>query len=408
MCGILVYRDEGNNEYIKNRGIFTYKKEFNGLTFVHNLLPITGELTPQPFIKGDIACIYNGELYNQKFEKSDGEVLIPLYERFGILFMKELDGEFAIAIYDFKNDIALFITDQFGTKPLWRNGIECASYKSGVGGLQIRPNTIEAVQISTEKTLFSYNYHKWDWNQYKDTYDDWIKAFEKAIKKRAKDGCFIGLSSGYDSGAISNELLKQKVDFKAFSVFNNENEDVILKRAEQLKKFEEVIVDFNKTKDTLKERIEKVRYRFCREKYVLDDTASVGLAAICEKAHNEGRTVLLSGQGADEIIGDYKLYPKQSNFQGVFPDELKEWNNFVEGTQRDYLNKEEYVGGAFAIETRYPFLDKDLVQEFLWLKPELKNKNYKAPIFEYLIKNNVPYEKEVKRGFRPDRRKNLV
>jgi len=402
MCGLLVFEEKGNNEYIKNRGIFVNKQEINGLTFIHNLLPITGESINQPFVDGDIACLYNGEIYNQPFEKSDGEVLIPLYKKHGILFCSELDGEFAIALYDFKNDLALFITDRFGTKPLWRNGIECASYKSGVGGVQIKPNTVEGISMSTGKMLFSYNYHKWDWNQFKDTYDDWITAFENSIRKRATDKCFIGLSSGYDSGAIGFELFKQGVNFKAFSVMNNENVDVILQRSYSCPEFEELLdVEFDDTKKLLKYRMEDIQYKFSSEKYIYDDIASVGLAAICKMANREGRRVCLSGQGADEIIGDYKLYPKQSNFQGIFPDKLSEWENFSGGFQRDYLNKEEYVGGAFAIETRYPFLDTQLVQEFLWLKPELKNRNYKAPLYEYLTKNNVPFDKDTKRGFRP-------
>ena len=41
---------------------------------------------------------------------------------------------------------------------------------------------------------------------------------------------------------------------------------------------------------------------------------------------------------------------------------------------------------------------KDVVQEFLWLKPELKNKNYKAPIHEYLKRNNFPFAEGVKIG----------
>ena len=45
--------------------------------------------------------------------------------------------------------------------------------------------------------------------------------------------------------------------------------------------------------------------------------------------------------------------------------------------------------GNFNIETRYPFLDRDLVQEFLWLTAELKNKHYKAPLREYLIRNKT-------------------
>jgi asparagine synthetase B (glutamine-hydrolysing) len=401
MCGILVYKDNGNNEYIKNRGKFVYENKINGFNFVHTLLPVTGQLTPQPFVDGEVVCLYNGEIYNLPFEKSDGENLIPLYKKCGILFCNELDGEFAIALYDFKNDLALFITDRFGTKPLWRNGLECASYRSGVGGVMIGPNTIEGVTISTNKVLFSYHYHKWDWEQKKDTYDDWIIAFENSIRKRATDRCFIGLSSGYDSGAINNELHKQGVNFKSFSITNNENIDIIIDRSIISPEFEKVTVNFDETKRILKSRMEDVLYNFSNEKHIIDDIASVGLAEICKRANEENRKVLLSGQGSDEIIGDYKFYPKQSNFKGIFPDKLEEWENFSGGLQRDYLTKEEYVGGSFAIETRYPFLDTQLVQEFLWLKPELKNRNYKAPLYEYLTKNNVPFDKEIKRGFRP-------
>ena len=59
-----------------------------------------------------------------------------------------------------------------------------------------------------------------------------------------------------------------------------------------------------------------------------------------------------------------------------------------------YLAKEEYTSGIWGIETRYPYLDKDVVQEFLWLSPELKNKYkgsiYKPPLLYYLDINNFP------------------
>ena len=32
----------------------------------------------------------------------------------------------------------------------------------------------------------------------------------------------------------------------------------------------------------------------------------------------------------------------------------------------------------------YPFLDKQVVQEFLWLSSDLKNSHYKSPIYNYL------------------------
>ena len=36
--------------------------------------------------------------------------------------------------------------------------------------------------------------------------------------------------------------------------------------------------------------------------------------------------------------------------------------------QSSYLAKEESITGGFGIEGRYPFLDKAVVQEFLWLE----------------------------------------
>jgi len=67
------------------------------------------------------------------------------------------------------------------------------------------------------------------------------------------------------------------------------------------------------------------------------------------------------------------------------------------------LNKEEYVAGSYGIETRYPFLDTQLVQEFLWLSSDLKNRQYKAPLTEYLERNSYPFQKGNKTGFQADR-----
>ena len=58
------------------------------------------------------------------------------------------------------------------------------------------------------------------------------------------------------------------------------------------------------------------------------------------------------------------------------------------------------MGGAFGIETRYPFLDKAVVQSFLNLRVELKNSAYKAPLNAYLQKRKYPFKQE-KRGFSP-------
>ena len=132
------------NHYMKFRGPdFTHQVEVNEYTFVHNLLSITGDFTVQPFVDNDdeIVCIYNGQIYNyQDFGSynSDGECLIPLYKKLGPDFIKDLDGEFAIVLVDFKNDKLIISTDVFATKPLWYSvgkSVTVASYESAVKSL---------------------------------------------------------------------------------------------------------------------------------------------------------------------------------------------------------------------------------------------------------------------------------
>src|SRR5262245_37313115 len=143
MCGFLVYSSSGDNSRIRHRGPDgTRSITVSGMTFVHNLLSTTGEYLPQPFVDDDIVCVYNGQIYNQPFSHSDGEVLIPLYKEHGVSFPRLLDGEFALALYDFGRGIAVFATDPFKSKPLFIKGVECASYRSGVGGEKAAPNTI--------------------------------------------------------------------------------------------------------------------------------------------------------------------------------------------------------------------------------------------------------------------------
>ena len=383
--------------------------ERDGYYFMHYLLHITGDKVIQPFVDGNIVCLYNGEIYNHKFKESDGENLIPLYKKYGYDFPKYLDGEWAIALYDFDKGVALFSTDIFGTKPLWRNGTECASYESGVGGHKIIPNCIFAMDLKTKVPVYTGHVYEFDFNnQHKDTYDDWIAAFKRSIKKRARDDCFIGLSSGYDSGGIACELNNQEIPFKAYSIPNNENLKLLFKRDEILNDvmFIQPKDRFELVKEFLKENMESFKYtieynEIVKDSTIHDDPAHVGLGIICEQANKDGRKVYLSGQGADEIMSDYAPYlMAQSSLKGEFPRDLKRWHNFQNGCQESYIAKEEYVAGAYNIETRYPYLDKDVVQEFLWLKQGLKNRMYKAPLTEYLNRNDFPYEK-TKRGFCP-------
>ena len=330
MCGFLVYERTGDNARVQRRGPdATQVLQISGLTFVHNLLSTTGDFTPQPFVEDEVVCVYNGQIYNHPFSRSDGEVLIPLYRRHGTTFARHLDGEFALALYDFRERIAVFATDPFKTKPLFINGIECASYRSGVGGEKARPNEI-LVKSFNGTVLDRASVRSWDLLQWHDDYDGWIRAFEHAVRKRAKAGCFIGLSSGYDSGGIACALRALNVEFKAYVFAGNENHDVLDARR-RLVAHEDFALDAGLA-GWLEAHMDNEAYtiRYNGETTsmrVLDDSATLGTATLASLASAEGRKVLLSGQGADEIMTDYSPWPAQSELKGTFPARQAPWTS---------------------------------------------------------------------------------
>jgi asparagine synthase (glutamine-hydrolysing) len=88
----------------------------------------------QPFVSddGQIAVVQNGEIFNfvelaaelrhqgvQLKTASDTEVILRLYEREGIGFVRKLNGMFAIAIDDGREDAMYLVRDRIGVKPLY-------------------------------------------------------------------------------------------------------------------------------------------------------------------------------------------------------------------------------------------------------------------------------------------------
>jgi asparagine synthase (glutamine-hydrolysing) len=88
----------------------------------------------QPFVSddGQIAVVQNGEIFNyvelaadlrrqgvQLKTASDTEVILRLYEREGISFVSKLNGMFAIAIDDLREDAMYLVRDRIGVKPLY-------------------------------------------------------------------------------------------------------------------------------------------------------------------------------------------------------------------------------------------------------------------------------------------------
>jgi asparagine synthase (glutamine-hydrolysing) len=102
-----------------------------GMTRLAVIDPVAGR-QPMTSADGTVAVVFNGEIYNYKelradlqrsgcrFEtQSDTEVLLAGYLAKGLRFVDDLVGMFALAISDTRTDELILARDRFGKKPLY-------------------------------------------------------------------------------------------------------------------------------------------------------------------------------------------------------------------------------------------------------------------------------------------------
>ncbi|MFE6775092.1 asparagine synthase (glutamine-hydrolyzing) [Streptomyces sp. NPDC057702] len=87
----------------------------------------------QPYVDGQITVVFNGEIYNHdalrhtlttrghRFsDRCDGSILPALYAEYGTEFAEHLDGMYALAVIDLREEPKLVLaTDEVGMKPLY-------------------------------------------------------------------------------------------------------------------------------------------------------------------------------------------------------------------------------------------------------------------------------------------------
>lgn len=125
----------------------------------------------------DIFIAVNGEIYNHlelrkelKQEhsfrtQSDSEVVLHLYEEFGVDALKLLNGMFAIVIWDKRKDILLLARDRLGIKPLYYTlNNDKLLFASELKGLLMHPdcprdvnwNDLEILNMQQKSNISTY------------------------------------------------------------------------------------------------------------------------------------------------------------------------------------------------------------------------------------------------------------
>ena len=108
------------------------RTEFGLLGFGRLAIMGLTEAGMQPFFRGQDCVACNGELYGFRPLKrqleaegctfqsdSDCEILLPLYDRYGLDMFQHLDAEFAMILYDSRKKLLIAARDPIGIRPLF-------------------------------------------------------------------------------------------------------------------------------------------------------------------------------------------------------------------------------------------------------------------------------------------------
>ncbi len=339
---------------------YSYEQVF----FFHfrlSIVDIEGGIQPMHYKKWTI--IWNGEIYNHRAlrEKyalncktnSDTETILQLYELMGSAMLKEMDGMFAMAILDKESGEIFLARDRAGKKPLYylKEGRKWA-FSSELNALKtafpLKPNYANIGDFLRLGYFYSActpyeNVHELSagtfilidksgkevvrekWWSIADRYSERIampfeealssvdQFLQEAVKRRMLSsdlevGCF--LSGGIDSG-LTTALASSCVNrLKTFTVSFDGTYDEAPLAKQVAEKYgtdhHEIKISF----DRLEQDIEGILLQH-GEPFM---DASAIPSYYVGKAAKEYVTVVLNGDGADELFGGYRRYVPFSKY----------------------------------------------------------------------------------------------
>jgi asparagine synthase (glutamine-hydrolysing) len=351
------------------------------ITLGNVLLKITGEKS-QPISNGG-ALIYNGEIYNfSKIAKdldintnSDSETLFALIRSRRIeAAIEGLDGDYAFAYYE--NGEITLVRDPAGVKPLYYAKGEVFAFASEKKALSaIGQNDIHVLKPGymliynaasiTEKKVTSFSPGKLLTIE-NEAIDMLYEALEQSIRKRYYKPCAIAFSGGLDSSLLAG-MCK---DAKLYSVGMAGSHDIRQTRyAAKLLGLMDDLHLHEITMEELESAIPDV-IKAIESPDPLMVSIALPLYFASKYANSDGLSVILSGQGADELFAGYKRY-ESLNLEYLVKALRKDLDNIA----RNNLERDDAVTMANSVELRVPYLDKEVIELALSITPELKIHN---------------------------------
>ena len=305
-----------------------------------------------------INMVFNGEIYNYRELRheleqsgihcrtsSESEVIINLYLKFGLDFIGKLNGMFAIAIHDARDNSLHLIRDRMGKKPLWISQLNDGTlfFASEVRALMLaRPDRTLRTDMVAEVMQYGYinaphsafneifqlppasvmtwhngkvttsTYWSPDFDtkvniSYEDALETTKQLIEKAVERRLISERPLGsfLSGGYDSTIVTAymaKLMSEKVQTYSIGFDNAQYNEA--HHAKEVANY----LGTNHHEEILRPDpalvVEKISH-------VLDQPfadSSIVPTYLLAKFARENLIVALGGDGGDEVFGGYDRY----------------------------------------------------------------------------------------------------
>nr|WP_314277828.1 asparagine synthase (glutamine-hydrolyzing) [uncultured Peptostreptococcus sp.] len=338
-----------------------YYDDYAALGFRRLSILDLSEAGSQPLYSkdGSKVLVFNGEIYNYEEIKSDliskgytfnsntdSEVLIHGYDEFGVDLVNKLRGMYAFCIWDNVEKTAFVARDHFGIKPLYyyeyeQDGRACLLIGSEIKSFLDHPNFKKEINEKALKPYLTFQYSSqkdetffkgvkrlapghyfvykdgnidiskyWDvdFNDAKLSLEENIKRIEDVVEDSVKlhmhsdvpTGSF--LSGGVDSSYITACLMPDKT----FSIgFEQENFDESNLAADLSK-----ILGIENIRQTINAddclgKLSDIQYHMDEPQ---SNPSTLPLYFLSKLVRDKGVTVVLSGEGADEIFGGYEWY----------------------------------------------------------------------------------------------------
>ncbi|MDR1097617.1 MAG: asparagine synthase B, partial [Tannerella sp.] len=423
MCGITaifnIRRDE-NKEALRTQALQMSKRirhrgpDWSGIytgetaILAHERLSIVDPASgKQPLISPDgkvVLCV-NGEIYNHREIRarmkgkydfktgSDCEVILALYQEKGIHFLEDINGIFAFALYDERDDSFLIARDPIGVIPLYvgkddSGHVLVSSELKGLEGFAVEYDQFKPGCLWHSKNGEPVRWYRREWEDFDQvknnpaSKEELRKALEDAVSRQLMSDVPYGvlLSGGLDSSiisAIAKRFAAKRIEsdnhveawwpqLHSFAIGLDGSPDLTAAQ----KVADHIGTVHHEIHYTIQEGLDAIRdVIYHIETYdVTTVRASTPMYLIARVIKSMGIKMVLSGEGADEVFGGYLYFHKAPDAKAFHEETLRKISKLY---LYDCLRANKSLA-AWGVEGRVPFLDKEFLDVAMRLNPEAK------------------------------------